>query len=169
MTPTAFEQHVAYLTSSYRVMSLPEAVQRIRDGKPLPLNAVAITFDDGYADNLAAARVLEAHGANATFYITAGCLSGESPFWPCEIRQLLARIQDPIDSADASRIGHLDLLREPGRPAPAAIRTLARLFKSHTIPVREALRDQLRSRRGGGAANRQCSPGTSCARCIVLA
>jgi hypothetical protein len=71
VTPGAFAQHVAYLTSKYTVVALPEAVQRMRQGKPLPRNAVALTFDDGYADNLAAARVLHQHGATATFYITA--------------------------------------------------------------------------------------------------
>lgn len=150
VTPSAFEQHVAYLTASYRLISLPEAVGRIREGKSLPPNAVAITFDDGYADNLAAARVLEAHGASATFYITTGCLSGESPFWPSEIRQLVARIQAP--SIELSSAGSaVSIPCESPAERRAAIRTLARLFKSNTIPVREALREELRWQAGGGA------------------
>ena len=82
ISPEAFRAQVRYLVAHYSVLSLPEAVHRLRDGRPLPHNAVAITFDDGYADNLDAARVLSAHGVSATFYITAGCLSGEAPFWP---------------------------------------------------------------------------------------
>src|SRR5205823_2553066 len=96
VTPEAFAQHVDYLTSRYTVVPLSESVQRMQAGKPLPRNAVALTFDDGYADNLAAARVLHDHGASATFYITAGCLSGEMPFWPSEIRLLVARIKASV-------------------------------------------------------------------------
>lgn len=151
ISPAAFEAHVAYLAARYHVMPLPEAVARLNHGKPLPLNAVAITFDDGYADNLWAAGVLRRHGVTATFYITAGCLSGEAPFWPSEIRQMVARITAPaIRLKDTSR----DIVIACGTEAERrlAIRTLARLFKSRTIPVRESLRDQLRELAGGSAA-----------------
>lgn len=147
VTPAGFARQVEYLTSSYRVMALPEAARLIRDRKPLPANAVAITFDDGYADNLAAARVLHRHGASATFYISAGCLSGEAPFWPSEIRQLVARVAAPaIHLTVAGREISIPCASDGERRA--AIRTLARLFKSHTIPVREALREELRRQAG---------------------
>lgn len=144
VTPAAFERHAAYLASRYRVLPLPEAAAYLRSGRTLPANAVCITFDDGYADNLAAARVLQRHGLTATFYITAGCLQGEAPFWPSEIRQLVARVDAPALELDAagSRVS-IPLATEPERQA--ATRTLARLFKSHTIPVRERLREQLRA------------------------
>ena len=147
VTPAAFEQHVAYLTSNYRVIPLPEAVRLMRDRTPLPLNAVAMTFDDGYADNLRAAHVLNRYGASATFYITAGCLSGEAPFWPSEIRQLVARVKAPaIELRAASRT--VSIPCGTGAERRAAIRTLARLLKSNTIPVREGLREQLRQQAG---------------------
>lgn len=150
VTPAAFEQHVAYLTSHYCVVPLPEAVRLIRDGRPLPPNAVAITFDDGYADNLAAARVLNRHGASATFYVTAGCLSGEAPFWPSEIRQLVARVPGPaIELRATGRTISIPCATRAERRT--AIRTLAGLFKSNTIPVREALRLELRRQAGGDA------------------
>lgn len=152
VTPGAFEQHVSYLTSKYTVIALPDAVHLIRDGKALPANAVAITFDDGYADNLGAARVLRRYGASATFYITAGCLSGEAPFWPSEIRELVGRIQAPAIHLTAAG-QEISIPCVTGAQRRAAIRTLARLFKSNTIPVREALREQLR-RQSGGAPGR---------------
>src|SRR5262245_36779437 len=58
ISPDAFERHVEYLAANYRVLPLPDAVMMLRNGKTLPNNALAITFDDGYADNLPAARVL---------------------------------------------------------------------------------------------------------------
>lgn len=149
VTPEAFERHMTYLASRYRVLPLPEAAAYIRAGKTLPPNAVAITFDDGYADNLNAARTLHRLGLNGTFYITAGCLKGEAPFWPSEIRQLVARITAPVVELDAggTRVT-IPFATEADRRA--ATRRLARLFKSNPIPVRERLREQLRAAAGGG-------------------
>ena len=74
--PAAFERHIAYLAANYRVLSLPDAVAGLRTAKSLPANAVTITFDDGYADNLWAARLLAQHGLTGTFFLTAGCIGG---------------------------------------------------------------------------------------------
>jgi peptidoglycan/xylan/chitin deacetylase (PgdA/CDA1 family) len=151
VTPAAFAQHVAYMTSKYTVIGLPEAVDRMRQAKPLPRNAVALTFDDGYADNLAAARLLHEHGATATFYLTAGCLSGELPFWPSEIRQLVAHISAPDIHLTAGN-QEISIPCATAGERQAATRILARLFKSHSIPVRESLREQLREQAGRPAA-----------------
>jgi peptidoglycan/xylan/chitin deacetylase (PgdA/CDA1 family) len=143
VSPEAFAAHIAYLTSHYSVLPLPDAAARLRDGRPLPENAVAITFDDGYADNLPAARVLHAHNASATFYITAGCLSGEAPFWPSELRSLVVGTSlAQIRFTATGQTMTLPLGGEAERRA--AIRTASRLFKSNPIPVREALREELR-------------------------
>jgi peptidoglycan/xylan/chitin deacetylase (PgdA/CDA1 family) len=153
VTPASFERHVAYLTSRYRVLSLPDAVACLREGKSLPSNAVAITFDDGYADNLPAARLLYRYGVSATFYITAGCLSGGAPFWPSEIRQLVMRVTAPLIELDAAGTG-VSIPCATDAERHSAIRTLAQLFKSHTIPVRERLREQLRAAAGDGGETR---------------
>lgn len=44
-----------------------------------------ITFDDGYADNLAACEALEKRGMRATWFIVAGSLAS-SPSWPADGR-----------------------------------------------------------------------------------
>lgn len=150
VTPAAFERHVAYLVSKYRVLPLAEAAAYLGSGRTLPANAVAITFDDGYADNLAAARVLSRYGVTATFYITSGCLAGEAPFWPSEIRQLVARVNSPVIELNAAGTP-VSIPCATVEERRRALRTLARLFKAHTIPVREQLRQQLRAAAGGGA------------------
>lgn len=147
VTPTSFEQHVAYLASRYRVLPLPEAAGYLRAGKTLPTNAVALTFDDGYADNLAASRVLHRHGLTATFYITAGCMNGEAPFWPTEIRQLVARTSAPAIQLDVAGT-RVSIPTASDADRRTAIRTLARLCKSNPIPVRESVREQLRAAAG---------------------
>jgi peptidoglycan/xylan/chitin deacetylase (PgdA/CDA1 family) len=143
ISPGAFESHVRYLAANYQVLALPDAVAAIRDHQGLPRNAVAITFDDGYIDNLAAARVLARHGLTATFYITAGCLAGGQPFWPSELRYLLSGIRtDRVRLTEADVDVDLNLSTTMARRS--AVHRLTKVFKAHPIPVREALRAQLR-------------------------
>jgi peptidoglycan/xylan/chitin deacetylase (PgdA/CDA1 family) len=52
--------------------------------------SVAITFDDGYADNFyEAARPLERHGVPATFFIVTGYVGGAREFWWDELEKLV--------------------------------------------------------------------------------
>ena len=147
ITPQNFEQHVVYLASHYSVLGLPEIVARLHEGKPLPHNAVAITFDDGYADNLPAARILHRHGVSATFYITAGCLHGEAPFWPSEVRYLVAGADAGelrLRTRDHTTVLPLANERDRGK----AVRAINKLMKSNVIPAREEIREQLREAAG---------------------
>jgi peptidoglycan/xylan/chitin deacetylase (PgdA/CDA1 family) len=143
VTPAAFAAHVAYLASNYSVLPLTEASDALRRGLSLPSNALAITFDDGYEDNLAAAEVLARHGLSATFYLTAGCLAGGEPFWPSELRSLIAGIGGPELALSAAGI---DLRLPVATPTEkrAAVGKLTKTFKGHPVPVREALRQRLR-------------------------
>lgn len=150
VTPDAFERHVRYLAANYRVLSLPDAAATIARGGSLPANAVAITFDDGYADNLDAARTLAKHGLTATFYLTAGCLADGAPFWPSEIRALVDKVTAPAIVLSAPGV-ELSLPVTTPAERRAAISRLTKTFKAHPIPVREALRDQLRRLAGGSA------------------
>ena len=143
ITPENFERHVAYLSNAYSIMRLEEAATRLAAGEALPRNAVAITFDDGYADNLGAARILAKYDATATFYITAGCLTGGQPFWPAEIRHLVSDVRASRIRLEASGVV-LELPLESERDRGAAVKALTKAFKSNLIPVREELRSQLR-------------------------
>jgi peptidoglycan/xylan/chitin deacetylase (PgdA/CDA1 family) len=146
VSPENFERHVAYLTSAYNVMRLEEAVEALRTNA-LPPNAVAITFDDGYADNLTAARILARYGGTATFYITAACLAGGQPFWPAELRYLIRALPSKSFTLDAGPAQvTLDLRTAEGRRI--ALKVLTRTFKAHPIGVREELRQQLRAAAG---------------------
>jgi peptidoglycan/xylan/chitin deacetylase (PgdA/CDA1 family) len=153
VTPSNFEAHAQYLTSAYTVLPLDRAVRALADGHSLPTNAVAITFDDGYADNLGAAKTLARYGATATFYITAGCLDGGLPFWPAEVRHLVDAIPASHVSVQTGAVQlELDLTTDAGRSA--AVKQLTRTFKAHPIPVREILREQLRNLAEGPAMRR---------------
>jgi peptidoglycan/xylan/chitin deacetylase (PgdA/CDA1 family) len=143
VSPAAFERHVAYLAANYNVVPLPEAVKALRGGSSLGPNTVAITFDDGYEDNLAAARVLNKYGATATFYITAGCIGEGQPFWPAELRYVVAALRGR--TVELSVNGQ-NVVIPVGTQAEkhAAVGRLTKIFKSVRIPVREELRATLR-------------------------
>jgi peptidoglycan/xylan/chitin deacetylase (PgdA/CDA1 family) len=67
-----FEQHMAYVAQAYRVLPLPEMLERARKGS-LPRNSLAITFDDGYRDNLThAAPILHRYGLPSTIFLATG-------------------------------------------------------------------------------------------------
>ena len=150
ISPRAFEEHVRYLAANYAVLPLPVVAERLRQQQSLPRNCVAITFDDGYADNLAAARTLSRHGLTATFYITAACMAGEQPFWPAELRELVAATKaDAIELSTGSERIAIPLRSATDRRK--AVGTLTRLFKANSIPTRERLREQLRQAAGSAA------------------
>jgi peptidoglycan/xylan/chitin deacetylase (PgdA/CDA1 family) len=147
VAPDVFEQQVAYIAARYRVLPLDDVIAAMQAGRTLPPNTVVFTFDDGYADNLHAARVLHRHGVTGTFYVTAGCLAGELPFWPAEIHGLLPYIRSgSIELTVAGRLVAIPLRtpddrdRAPGR--------LGRIMKSNPISVRDDVREQLRALAG---------------------
>jgi peptidoglycan/xylan/chitin deacetylase (PgdA/CDA1 family) len=65
------------------VVPLAEGLEALAAGRRLPPRAVAITFDDGYRDNLdVAAPMLDDLGLPATFFLVPGLLSGDvRPWW----------------------------------------------------------------------------------------
>ncbi len=70
-----------HLKRHYRPLGLTDLVARAQAGE-LPPAAVAITFDDGYADALTkASPILCELGLPATFFVTTGGLEGKGAFW----------------------------------------------------------------------------------------
>jgi peptidoglycan/xylan/chitin deacetylase (PgdA/CDA1 family) len=79
--PERFEEQIAYVKHHRTPMSMEELVDRLRSST-LPANAVAITFDDGYRDNLVNAKpVLARHGVPATLFLATGFINQNTPFW----------------------------------------------------------------------------------------
>jgi glycosyltransferase involved in cell wall biosynthesis/peptidoglycan/xylan/chitin deacetylase (PgdA/CDA1 family) len=85
-----FAEQVEILREGFTPIPLRELVEKLDDG--LPERAVAITFDDGYADNLEnALPLLERAGLPATFFLTTGKLGEDGEFWWDDLERILLR------------------------------------------------------------------------------
>ncbi|MEW5772144.1 MAG: polysaccharide deacetylase family protein [Thermodesulfobacteriota bacterium] len=85
VSPERFAAQMEHLAGCYRPASLDEiAATPGRGGR------VAVTFDDGYADNLhLAAPILEQYGIPATVYVVADNATTGRAFWWDELDSLL--------------------------------------------------------------------------------
>jgi peptidoglycan/xylan/chitin deacetylase (PgdA/CDA1 family) len=80
VTRSAFSQQMEYLRRHACVMSLDDAISRM-SANDLPDRAVAITFDDGYANNLHVAHpILKMHDVPATIFLATGYVERGSLF-----------------------------------------------------------------------------------------
>ena len=85
VTPEHFAEHLQVL-QKYRLVHLDQIQPRSKFFGGL---SVAITFDDGYADNLQnAAPLLEKYDTPCTFFIASGYIGGDREFWWDELEQL---------------------------------------------------------------------------------
>jgi peptidoglycan/xylan/chitin deacetylase (PgdA/CDA1 family) len=102
-----FDRLCGWIGRWFNVIALDDAVQALKQGT-LPERALAITFDDGYADNHdVALPILQRHGMKATFFIATGYLDG-GRMWNDTV----------IESIRATRLESVDLARLLGGDAP---------------------------------------------------
>jgi peptidoglycan/xylan/chitin deacetylase (PgdA/CDA1 family) len=89
VSPPHLAEQLDVLRRHGRVMRLQDMVAAMCD-RALPDRAVAVTFDDGYADNLLSARpLLERYDIPATVFITTGGLAERREFWWDELERLI--------------------------------------------------------------------------------
>ncbi len=69
--PDKFSEQIRYLSEHYRIISLDNVIAELESGS-IKKNTVAVTFDDGYLDNLVyAIPILEKYKVPATIFITS--------------------------------------------------------------------------------------------------
>jgi peptidoglycan/xylan/chitin deacetylase (PgdA/CDA1 family) len=144
------QRQLAFLRRAASVVPLAEALDALAAGRPLPPRAVALTFDDGYADNLhLAVPVLERLGLPATFFLVPDLLSGMvAPWWEVlawafarSSRATLTwegRLLDLDDRAGLERAAEL-LKRRPQAAREAAVKRLVDLCDPVGAPDERAL------------------------------
>lgn len=81
VNPQNFARQLEWLSQDRVVLRLPEFAARHRDGS-LPAEAVALTFDDGYACAAeVAAPLLEKFGLPATIFLPVDLIEAGALFW----------------------------------------------------------------------------------------
>jgi len=153
VSPRHFGEHLEVLERECHPMPLAKLVAAARTGD-VPDNAVAVTFDDGYCDNLASALPLLArHGIPATFLVASGQVGASRGFWWDELERIVLRASR-IPAALTLRLDdnarRWDSHGDWDAAAPAARSRRSRLFHDlYAILIvlpqarREALLDEL--------------------------
>lgn len=111
VTRAQFDAICGWLRAWCNVLPLGPAAMALKEGT-LPSRAVAITFDDGYADNHSqAAPVLARHGLTATFFVASGFLDGGRMWNDTVIESIRGCVAQQIDLTDtcAASLGVLSL------------------------------------------------------------
>ena len=94
--PDWFEEQIAYLRQHRTPMSMEQLVERLLSNT-LPGNAVAVTFDDGYRDNLVNGKpVLARYCVPATLFLATGFVNQNAPFWWDELATMILGSTHPV-------------------------------------------------------------------------
>lgn len=82
LTTSQLSKTLTILAQYYHFVSLPEAAEILAGTRPLVPNSLALTFDDGYRNNLTSALpILRQFKAPATIFLSTGNVTEQKPFW----------------------------------------------------------------------------------------
>ena len=92
-----FAKQMEIVARRFTPVSLDDVLLFLNGNKVLPENAIAVTFDDGYADNfLVAAPILKRYCIPATFYITVTPTVNRDLPWFCRVRYAFSKTHKKI-------------------------------------------------------------------------
>lgn len=78
------------LAAGGKPLSMEEVARLRQAGEPYPAKAFAVTFDDGFENNLSvAAPILREYGVPSTFYVSTGLIEHNSMSWIDRIEAVL--------------------------------------------------------------------------------
>ncbi|MEO0648499.1 MAG: polysaccharide deacetylase family protein [Cyanobacteria bacterium J06650_10] len=82
LSAKTFEQHMQFLQARRHVVSMDELTRQLKAKEPIRPGTVAITFDDGYLNNLrVAAPILAKYNLPATLYLATAYISQGKNQW----------------------------------------------------------------------------------------
>jgi peptidoglycan/xylan/chitin deacetylase (PgdA/CDA1 family) len=91
VSPFNFEQQLQVLQKNYHVVSIPDVLLGLQNGK-IEKNGVALTFDDGYKNNFDNARPrLEKYNIPATFFVPTQNLGDGNFYWWDKLAELILK------------------------------------------------------------------------------
>lgn len=101
--PRNFARQLSALAKVTNIVALDRALADLAAGRPLPPRAVALTFDDGYRDNLThAVPILHRLGLPATVFLVPGFLSHKVHAWWERLSWALRRTRVPSVEFDGA-------------------------------------------------------------------
>ena len=131
-----FDTLMATVAKAFHVLPLAQAARMLEQSR-LPLRALAITFDDGYADNeTIALPILQRHGLPATFFVATGFLDG-GRMWNDTVIECIR--QTTRSAIDVEELGVAGLPTQTVAERRVAIARLIPLIKYKDLACREAL------------------------------
>jgi peptidoglycan/xylan/chitin deacetylase (PgdA/CDA1 family) len=113
VTRDNFTKQIAFLKEAYNVLPLEIFIERLEKGKPLASRDIAITFDDGYADNYTFAYpILKKHNLPATIFVTTGYVGCNELFWWDKVSLFIKALKEKkVDNAYISSAIFFEELR----------------------------------------------------------
>lgn len=117
VTPERFAQQMQALSEGAQPISLTKLVKYLKAGS-VPPKSVAVTFDDGYADNLYEAKpVLEKYEIPATVFVCTGYAGKE--FWWDELARLIISSNTALHTLRLE-VGKRQFIWDQPKVSPAA-------------------------------------------------
>jgi peptidoglycan/xylan/chitin deacetylase (PgdA/CDA1 family) len=150
--PAIFETHLQRLQAECQIVELDALLKTAPED--LPPRTVALTFDDGYEDNLRVALpLLQRYDAPATFFLTTRWLEACGEYWWDTLeRVLLSQPSVPVSldltPAGLPRVVPTGTLQERS----AAHRQLHELLVHAPLDIRDRAIDIVKAWSGGGPA-----------------
>lgn len=106
-----FQQSLDYLASQYRFISYEQVQAHILAGKPLPEDALHLSFDDGYRQCFDVVRpILLERGIPATFFLTTSLIDNQVLFYRNKVSLAIdwvIRLQDERRKAAFGEISRI--------------------------------------------------------------
>jgi peptidoglycan/xylan/chitin deacetylase (PgdA/CDA1 family) len=136
VSPSRFEQQMQSVSVDRIPLPMTEFVNLLEAGT-LPANAVAVTFDDGYVDNVRVAMpILEKAGVPATIFLTTGYLGQKKEFWWDELARLILGCRESLEGTIT--IGTRTIaVQIPALSRPPAMSSAWRVHKRPGTPREE--------------------------------
>lgn len=133
LTPERLDLVLGQLARHYQFISLEDAVEIIAGRRAPVRNALVLTFDDGYRNNVSEALpVLRKHGAPGAFYIATGFVETQASYWIDRLDYALQRAPQEARLIEANGVTYD--LRNLDRPALADGYKRLRLGVKNSVP-----------------------------------
>lgn len=125
-TESEFEQDVRFISKHFNVISASELVGLLKEGKPLPKDAMVITFDDGLRINYDyQVPILRKCKVTATFFICSAFMDNQELHYGRKVNLLVQTLRQNHDNLRIQRVR--DYLADNGLFSSDVFESLSRI------------------------------------------